>query len=83
MLGDFEEAERRDARLIVVAELDLDVAVGGDLANGGLVVVAVLVPQSLALLADLPVLHRREFLVEFPLCSRPRRRRRSCKLKWR
>ena len=34
-------------------ELDLDVAVGGDLAHRRLVVVAVLLPQRLALLADL------------------------------
>ena len=53
MLGDFEESERSHPRLAVVPELDLDVAVGGDLAHRRLVVVAILVPQRLALLANL------------------------------
>ena len=38
-----------------MSELDLDVAVGGDLAHGRLVVVAVLLPQRLALLANLGI----------------------------
>ena len=53
MLGYLEQSERSHPRLAVVPELDLDVAVGGDLAHRRLVVVAILVPQRLALLANL------------------------------
>ena len=53
VLGDLEETERSHPRLAVVPELDLDVAVGGDLAHRRLVVVAILVPERLALLANL------------------------------
>ena len=53
MLGYLEESERSHPRLAVVPELDLDVAVGGDLAHRRLVVVAILMPERLALLANL------------------------------
>ena len=51
--GDLEQPQRRDPLAAVVPECDADLALGRDLVDGGLVVLAVALVQRLALLANL------------------------------